>query len=206
MRVRRPAENQELNDGPTTTPRLAASLIVLRESGAGPEVLLVKRNPAARFMGGAWVFPGGAVHRDETPQQAALRKLGEEAGISIDGRDAAALVAFSRWITPPEVKLRFDTFFFVAEAPAGAAARPDGEECVDALWARPEDALDRFDRGELQLVFPTIKHLEQLAGAPSVGALVAAAGAREVTPVEPRIVVADGDPQVVLPGEPGYDD
>src|SRR3954454_11713036 len=167
----RPASGEELNEGPETPPRVAASVIVLRDSDEGPEVLLVQRNPAARFMGGAWVFPGGAVQGDESPADAGLRELEEEAGVTIDA-GADALVPFSRWITPAEVKLRFDTFFYVVEAPDGAAAGPDGEECVDATWLRPRDALAAHERGELMLVFPTIKHLEQLAEPESVAAAI----------------------------------
>ena len=205
MRVDRPAPGEELNDGPETPARLAASLILLRDSPTGPEVLLVRRNPAARFMGGAWVFPGGAVREDESPADAALRELDEEAGVRLDP-GADGLVPFSRWITPAEVKIRFDTFFYVAAAPVGAEAVADGEECVDAVWRRPADALDEYARGERELVFPTIKHLEQLAEWPSAEAALAAAGARDVEPVQPRIVVEDGEGRVLLPGEPGFGD
>ena len=205
MRVDRPEPGQELNQGPETPPRLAASVIVMRDSDAGPEVLLVQRNPEARFMGGAWVFPGGAVHGEESPADAGLRELAEEAGIEIPG-GPAALVAFSRWITPAEVKVRFDTFFFVVEAPAGAEATVDGEECVASTWRRPAEALDAYGRGELSLVFPTIKHLEQLAEADSVAGVVELARAREVVPIQPRIVVSGDSAKVLLPGEPGFDD
>src|SRR3954453_16624193 len=179
MSVPRPASGEELNEGPETPPRVAASVIVLRDSREGPEVLLVQRNPAARFMGGAWVFPGGAVQADESPAEAGLRELEEEAGVTIDA-GADALVPFSRWITPAEVKLRFDTFFFVVEAPDDAEPRVDGAECVDARWLRPDEALAAFGRGELALVFPTIKLLEQLAESPSVEATIAAARERKV--------------------------
>jgi 8-oxo-dGTP pyrophosphatase MutT (NUDIX family) len=154
-------------------------------------------------MGGAWVFPGGAVHGDESPVDAGLRELREEAAIDLG---AAELVPFSRWITPAEVKLRFDTYFYVVEAPRGAEARVDGEECVAAVWMRPADALAAHARDELMLVFPTIKHLEQLAETPSVAATIAGAREREVEPIQPRIVVSDGRAEVLLPGEPGFDD
>jgi len=120
---------------------VAASVIVLRDSTDGPEVLLVQRNPDARFMGGAWVFPGGAVQdEDSDAAGTGVRELGEEAGLRIE--DPAALVAWSRWITPAQVKIRFDTWFFVARAPANAEPTVDGQECVDARWLRPEQALD----------------------------------------------------------------
>src|SRR3954470_12138209 len=123
MEVDRPGPGEELNDGEATTPRTAASVMVLRGGDAALEVLLVQRNPAQRFMGGAWVFPGGAVHGEESPAEAGLRELEEEASLRLDA-GGSALVPFSRWITPAEVKVRFDTFFFVAEAPDRAAPAP----------------------------------------------------------------------------------
>src|SRR3954447_20728184 len=113
MEVDRPGPGEELNTGDVTVPRVAASVIVLRDADAGPEVLLVQRNPASRFMGGAWVFPGGAVHADDGDAAVtAVRELEEEAGVEMD--DSGALVPWSRWITPAQVKIRFDTWFFVA--------------------------------------------------------------------------------------------
>ena len=194
----------DLNTGEATTPRESASLILLRDSPDGPEVLLVQRNPEARFMGGAWVFPGGSTHRDDGDEErTARRELEEEAGISLSAD--AELVRYSRWITPAQIETRFDTHFFVARAPEDAEPRVDGSECVGARWIRPADALEAGRRDELALVFPTIKHLEQLAAFPSVAAALEAAASRQVTPVQPRIVVTNGRPNVLLPGEPGFD-
>src|SRR5436309_12181939 len=107
MEVDRPGRGEELNtSGAAATPRQAASVIVLRGGADALEVLLVRRTPAARFMGGVWVFPGGAVDADEDELDAALRELREEA--SIGGVDRGSLVRFSQWITPAEVKIRFD--------------------------------------------------------------------------------------------------
>jgi 8-oxo-dGTP pyrophosphatase MutT (NUDIX family) len=204
MRVDRPPPGEELNTGEVAEARQAASLILLRDSPDGPEVLLVKRNPEQRFMGGAWVFPGGAVHDgDDGHAGTALRELEEEAGVRIE--DVAALAPYSRWITPAEVKVRFDTWFFVAPAPPDAEPRPDGSECVEARWIRPAAALEEYSRDELTLVFPTIKHLEQLAELGSVEEALATARARRVEPVQPKVVVREGGAEVLLPGEPGYD-
>jgi hypothetical protein len=54
-------------------------------------------------------------------------------------------------------------------------------------------------------VFPTIKHLEQLAAFPSTDALVAHARTRTVEPVRPRVIGIGEAARIVLPGEPGYD-
>jgi 8-oxo-dGTP pyrophosphatase MutT (NUDIX family) len=205
MDVDRPGPGEELNTGAVTVPRVAASVIVLRDSDAGPEVLLVQRNPDARFMGGAWVFPGGAV-QDEDGDAAGtgVRELEEEAGLTIG--DASTLVPWSRWITPAQVKIRFDTWFFVARAPEGAEVKCDGEECVDARWLRPEDALDAGRSGDLLLVFPTVRHLQELAMLESVEHGLDIARERRIQPIEPRVVLDQGGvARVLLPGEDGYD-
>jgi 8-oxo-dGTP pyrophosphatase MutT (NUDIX family) len=204
----RPGPGEELVTGEVTTPRRSASLLLLRGGDEVLEVLLVRRTPAARFMGGVWVFPGGAVdpgdgEGDAGDRVAAVRELQEEAGIT--GVEPADLVPYSRWITPEGVRIRFDTRFFLAPAPDGAEARIDGAEIVDVRWFAPRDALAAFDAGEVKLVFPTLKHLDQLAPFPSAGALLRAARGREVKPVQPRIVGSGEHARIVLPGEPGYE-
>jgi 8-oxo-dGTP pyrophosphatase MutT (NUDIX family) len=205
----RPAPGEEINTGPETVPRLAATVILLRGGGDALEVLLAQRNPEARFMGGAWVFPGGAVNTEDGDGEAgrkaaAIRELREEVGVGV--QDPDGLVAFSRWITPAVVKIRYDTWFYLAVAPNGAQPRVDGSEMVDARWIVPQDALDAHRAGEIMLVFPTIKHLEQLSGFPSAQALVDHARTRRVEPVQPRVIGTGETARIVLPGEPGYDD
>jgi 8-oxo-dGTP pyrophosphatase MutT (NUDIX family) len=205
----RPGPGEELNSGPPARPRQAASVILLRGGGQGLELLLVKRTPEARFMGGVWVFPGGAVDAQEgdgdgAHRLAAVRELHEEASVELAGPDE--LVKFSRWITPAMVTIRFDTHFFLATLPAGQEPAVDGEECVDLGWFSPQGALDAHERGEIQLVFPTIKHLEQLREFPTVEALLEHARGKEVLPVEPRVVMEGEVARILLPGEKGYAD
>jgi 8-oxo-dGTP pyrophosphatase MutT (NUDIX family) len=206
----RPPPGEELNlTGEETPPRQAATVIVLRGGTETLEVLLVKRTPEARFMGGIWVFPGGAVDAGEGEGDAAhrvagVRELEEEAGIVVD--DPASLVKFSRWITPAEVVVRFDTHFFLVAMPAGQEPTIDGSEIVEQGWFAPADALAAHERGDIALVFPTIKHLEQLAPFASAEAVLDHARGREVGPVQPRVITEGEHARVVLPGEPGYDD
>jgi 8-oxo-dGTP pyrophosphatase MutT (NUDIX family) len=209
VEIDRPGPGEELNLGEVTVPRPAATVIVLRGGADALEVLLVERNPEARFMGGAWVFPGGAVdrregHGDGALRAAAVREVAEEAGIVLPA--AEKLVPFSRWITPPQVKIRFDTWFFLAPLPADAEPKVDGEEVVDARWYDPAGALRAAADGQLLLVFPTIKHLEQLSGFASADQLLDHARSREIRPVEPRVVMSGEHARVLLPGEPGYDE
>lgn len=189
----------------SAAPRPAAAVILLRDCLPQFELLLVKRTPQARFMGGAWVFPGGSrIPKDGEDQPglmtAARRELAEEAGIALPV--TTELVAFARWITPEGSVLRFDTWFYLALTtdPEHAVAKVDGQEIVDAVWISPAQALRRESEGSLLLAFPTITQLRQLSAFPSAARLLADARGREVQPVRPRFVAG----QVRLPGDPGY--
>jgi 8-oxo-dGTP pyrophosphatase MutT (NUDIX family) len=190
--------------GEPTVPRQAATVVVLRGGGTTLEVLLVQRTHKARFMAGAWVFPGGAVDAHEgegdvAHRAAAVREVAEEVQITLP--DPGALVPFARWITPPEVTIRFDTYFFLAVAPEGAEAVPDGAEIIDARWFAPTRALEGSEAGDLLMVFPTIKNLEVLARFDNADALLAWASTHEVRPVQPRVEGHGETARIVLDAE-----
>lgn len=196
--------------GEPAFPRPASTVILLRRGGKhfdrGLEILLVKRNPDARFMPGVWVFPGGAVddadgEGEEGMRAAAARELLEEAAVEVD---PVELVPYSRWITPEEVPIRFDTLFYLALAPAHSPPKPDGSETVDAGWFAPRDALDRHAADELPLVFPTIKHLEALLPHRSAEEALAAAVHRSLEPVMPTVEGSGDERRIVMPD--GWDD
>jgi len=202
-----PAPGEEYNAGPATPPRQAATVILLRGGPSELEVLLVRRTPQARFMGGVWVFPGGAVDAhegegDEAHRAAAIRELSEEAAITLE--DTKELVKFSRWITPAQVQIRFDTHFFLAPLPAGQEPEIDGQEIVDLGWFTPQAALEAHREEKIVLVFPTIKHLEQLSAFASVEELLSYARKQDVRPIQPKVIVEGEVARVLLPGEPGY--
>lgn len=112
------------------------------------------------------------------------------------------LLYFGHWITPVTVPRRYDTRFFLAEAPPRQDAAPDLTETVSHVWLRPQDALDQ--REKLGMRFPTIKTLERFAACSTVGQLIAEVSAAPVVrPLLPRIT-ADG--RTLLPGEPGYEE
>jgi 8-oxo-dGTP pyrophosphatase MutT (NUDIX family) len=199
--------------GSTSPPRPAAAVILVRDGEHGPEVLLLERSPDARFMPATWVFPGGAVDEavgsdaaagDRAHRAAAIRELREEAGVDLTSA-AGELVEFARWITPAQLKIRFDARFFLARMPGGAEPCVDGAECVAFRWITPRDALAEARAGNLRIAFPTIKHLEQLGSFATVEDLIENARALTVLPVEPRVRIGEGAAEILLPGEPGYD-
>lgn len=111
----------------------------------------------------------------------------------------------SRWITPPGPPRRYDTRFFVAPAPPGQTASPDGVEVVDHLWIAPGEALARHERGELPLGSPTVRTLRTLAGFHATESLLSHTR-RSAAPANQRVVTATGrdGERDVYPHEPPY--
>jgi 8-oxo-dGTP pyrophosphatase MutT (NUDIX family) len=208
-RHRGPAERPNL--GEPSTPRPAASVVLLRRGGKHSqralEVLLLKRTDKAKFMPGLWVFPGGSVDAadgegDAGYRACALRELTEETAIELPADEE--LVLFSRWITPAIISRRFDAWFYLALAPAHTPAQPDGVEIVAADWFEPAAALAANEAGELPLAFPTRSQLETLSGFGSSDEAIA--HHRGLTPqaILP-VVVGEGEKaRIVLPGDPDY--
>ena len=110
--------------------------------------------------------------------------------------DLSGIHYVAHWITPPghNTARRFDTRFFVAEAPPDQVASHDAAETVGSFWATPAEALARGEAGEIQLLIPTIANLRGLARFSSVADLVTAARSIGSVPLAaPRF---RGDPTV----------
>jgi 8-oxo-dGTP pyrophosphatase MutT (NUDIX family) len=208
-RHRGPAEAPNL--GEPSTPRPAASVVLLRRGGRHKdralEVLLLKRTEEAKFMPGVWVFPGGGLDAADGEGEAghracAVRELAEEASIELAADEE--LVLFSRWITPEVISRRFDAWFFLALAPAHTPPEPDGVETVEASWFEPRAALDAQKAGELILAFPTIAQLGLLTEFATADEVLDAYRRRTIEPILPKVVGTKEDHRVVLPGDPDY--
>ncbi|MEA2342547.1 MAG: hypothetical protein QOF63_716 [Thermoanaerobaculia bacterium] len=213
-------------DAAEVAPIPAASVIVLRDSPL--EVLMIRRHSKSSFVPDAWVFPGGVVEPSDddgtelgTMRIAAARELFEESGIWLgaplvdadDKRrkllageitfaslidesplDLEKLVWTSRWITPVGVPKRFDTYFFLAAVNRDAVASAENVEAVEVIWIPPAEAIER-----LQIVFPTQKNLEALAGFTSAEELLASRRGVEVPATRPVLIVEGGKKKILLP-------
>ena len=116
--------------------------------------------------------------------------------------DLDRLVWTARWITPSGVRKRYDTYFFLAQVPENAEATPDEREGVEVVWLTPGAALDRHRRGELPMVFPTMKNLEAIAGHVSAVALLSDRRNADVKTTRPILVVEGGQKKIILPDGP----
>jgi 8-oxo-dGTP pyrophosphatase MutT (NUDIX family) len=156
---------------------------------------------------------GAPVPGPLTPEQQALRtrldagepfaRLLAEHGL-VPATDQ--LWYFARWITPKRNPRRFDTRFLVGRAPAGADAVVDATECASCRWLGPRAALALYEQGDIQLIPPTVRTLDDLARFADVDAVLEDARRRVVRAVQPEIVQVGGEPALAYPDNTGHPD
>lgn len=115
------------------------------------------------------------------------------------------LVHFAHWVTPEGMPKRFDTHFYLVDAPANHIALHDGHESVDSVWIAPAAALARATDGTYTVIFPTLRNIEMLAKADTPAQAIAQAGARKVVTVKPWTEKRDDGNYVCIPADAGYD-
>lgn len=108
--------------------------------------------------------------------------------------DLEKLVWTSRWITPIGVPRRFDTYFFLAAVDRNTIASVENVEAVEVIWSPPAEAIEK-----LQIVFPTQKNLEALAGFTSAEELLASRRGAEIATTRPVLVLEYGRKKIILP-------
>jgi 8-oxo-dGTP pyrophosphatase MutT (NUDIX family) len=115
---------------------------------------------------------------------------------------ADLLVPWARWITPEAEPRRFDTWFFAAALPAGQEATGHLAEADQTAWLRPADAISAARAGTISLLPPTAATLNEFT---KCGDLADILGRRRtVAPVQPRMVVENGEAWLLIPDEVGY--
>jgi 8-oxo-dGTP pyrophosphatase MutT (NUDIX family) len=248
-----------------TTARPAATIMLLRDGGAGMEVFMVVRHHAIDFASGALVFPGGRVEEADHSlaagwcpnpdgldiealafRVAAIRETFEECGVllarprgsdrlvdaatlrRLEDQHRAALNAgsigfdavleseglvpapdlllhFAHWITPSNQPKRYDTHFFLAEAPPEHLAAHDGGEAVESIWITPAQALADTEQGRFKLVFATARNLEKLGRSSTVREAIETARTSTVVTVQPKGTKLEGTKRLLrIPEEAGY--
>jgi 8-oxo-dGTP pyrophosphatase MutT (NUDIX family) len=188
----------------------AATTLLLRDTAAGLQTLLMQRALELVFHGGAWVFPGGRVEASDltgedalgAARRAAVRETYEEAGLVLL---ADRLVYFSHWTTPPERTRRFATWFFVAQVAPELEVVVDGGEMHAYCWLSPRDALQRHARGELELPPPTFVSLSVLSRCSSADEVLALARTAQPPVFVPRLRQSQTGEVALYHGDVAYD-
>jgi len=201
---------------PGPQPRLAATVLLLRDGAAGPEVFVQRRVPTMEFAPSMHVFPGGGVDPADadvaldpsalvalaatmgaSPEAAApvlaaaVREVEEECGVRLDLAD---LRVRANWVTPHFERRRYDTWIFAARLPQGQEAVGSTTEADHFRWVRPADLLAEAVTGAALLLPPTLVALEELASFATVASFLAD------TPVVSRVlpVLVDTGDGVVI--------
>jgi 8-oxo-dGTP pyrophosphatase MutT (NUDIX family) len=118
---------------------------------------------------------------------------------------AEALTPFARWCPNFRETRRFDTYFYLAEAPVGAnVATADRTEAVRAFWASAASVLEELEAGRAHAIFPTRRNLERLARFASLAEARADAAVHPVRKITPWVEERDGQRFVCIPEDAGY--
>lgn len=117
---------------------------------------------------------------------------------------ADLLVPWARWITPPRNPKRYDTAFLVARVPDGQVADDATTEAVEAGWWTPAAALDGYAAGDLQLMAPTSRTLQELSRHHTVADVLDAAARRDIDPITPEVRREGRVVTITLPGDPDW--
>lgn len=133
--------------------------------------------------------------------QTSLLDLARQFGLRFD---LEGLAFFSHWVTPIVEPKRFDTRFFLAEAPGEQIARHDDQETTDSMWVTPGAALDLARDQKISLAPPTIRTLEELSNFETVSAAMAWAKTTRPPRLIPHFVDLDGSMTLLLPGDPEF--
>ncbi len=115
------------------------------------------------------------------------------------------LAVFAHWITPKGMPKRFDTWFYLAPAPATQVARHDQQESVDSLWLTPAQAIADAQAGKRTIIFPTMRNIAKLNQSNSPEELWQRARAKPPMAVEPWVEKREDGRYLCIPPEAGYD-
>ena len=173
---------------PLAAAKIAAIRETIEETGLAPALVPPPEADAASQL------------RQELNEGAPFSALIETYGLTID---LAALVPFARWCPTFKEARRFDTLFFVAEAPRGEASVAEAE-AVRTLWATAQQVLKEADSGRARIIFPTRRNLERLARFASLDEARADAERHPVEKIVPWIEERGGERWLCIPDDAGY--
>jgi 8-oxo-dGTP pyrophosphatase MutT (NUDIX family) len=182
----------------TAEEKRALRIAAIREAYEETGILLARHADGRTFAGDE---RAAAARDDIASDRRTFLDLISELDVQVD---LDALTVFARWITPAMMPKRFDTWFYIADAPPDQLALCDGWETVDAEWIAPVEALRLAEAGERTVIFPTRMNLQLLAESAGAADAIARSAARTLVTVEPKVVQTDEGPVLAIPPHAGY--
>jgi 8-oxo-dGTP pyrophosphatase MutT (NUDIX family) len=146
--------------------------------------------------------PDAAALREAMGTARPFAALLDEMGLSLE---PDALTPFARWCPNFREARRFDTLFYLAEAPAGATVHSaDSAEAVHTFWASAANVIAAIEAGRAKAIFPTRRNLERLARFASLDEARADAARHPVQRITPWVEEREGRRFVCIPEGIGY--
>jgi 8-oxo-dGTP pyrophosphatase MutT (NUDIX family) len=212
------SELDNINVKNPATAHASSSIILLRPSKTGFQVLMERRCQTLKFAPGAYVFPGGRVddvdHEnaktyagsfdDGAYRIAALRELAEETGVNLSASYAQELVYFAHWITPPQSPKRFETKFYLGQTTQDHILEKDDVETDEVCWVCPNEMLKQEEEGSVNMMFPTRLNLMKLIQSSTIEGALSKAKLEKVSTVMPEHEMRDGEMWFTIPKDAGY--
>ena len=192
----------------------AATVVIMRDSESGIELLMLRKNSKVAF-GGMWVFPGGKIDETDkvidsdgalnelaTATNAAVRETFEEAAVSVSQEN---LFWFSHWVPPAITPKRFSTYFFATKLLDGDEVTIDDSEIIEHNWFHPDEAISLRDAGEIELAPPTWVTLNLLIPFTNVEDALNELDAKDPMFYETHIAQSAKGPVAMWFGDAGYE-
>lgn len=174
----------------------------IREAFEECGVLLAHKRGQKALIGAAGLEPIEAKWRKKlTDDEASIVDLVEAEDLDLA---TDLMTPYAHWITPTFAPKRFDTWFFLAEAPQDQVALHDGSESTDSVWIGAQQAIDEAKAGRRTLVHATQKNLELLAEGGTVAGAIEQAKGRKIVTVQPWVEARDGKRFLHIPDGAGY--
>ena len=174
----------------------------IREAFEECGILLAHKRGQKALIGAAELGPIEARWRKKlTDDEASIVDLIEAEDLELA---TELMTPYAHWITPTFAPKRFDTWFFLAEAPQDQVALHDGSESTDSVWIGAQAAIDEAKSGKRTLVHATTKNLELLAEGGTVAGAIEQAKKRKIVTVQPWVEHRDGKRFLHIPEGAGY--
>jgi 8-oxo-dGTP pyrophosphatase MutT (NUDIX family) len=170
--------------------RIAAIRETIEETGIAPAMNPVPARGAVVAM------------REELTGGTAFSAVLDMTGIQLE---LDALTPFARWCPNFRETRRFDTFFYIAEAPADTEPHSaDERESVRTFWTSAESILAEIEAGRAHAIFPTRRNLERLARFASLDEAREDAARHPIDKITPWVEERGGGRWVCIPEGIGY--